>query len=174
MKPTKASICRTFYHDRHKSDMCLDEKELTKFLRHVVVEENTGCWLWDGTKSGLYGQFTVHGKQTGAHRVSWMLKHGESIPVGMCICHVCDTPSCVNPDHLFLGTYKDNGQDMGRKIKQRKGETRNPEKFKKEEILEIRAARIRGVDWWEIAEAHKITPAQVNEIFLREDWPWLQ
>jgi hypothetical protein len=70
-----------------------------------------GCWLWTG---GLnhhgYGTIKIHGKTTRAHRLAWELTYSP-IPEGMCVCHHCDNPSCVRPDHLFLGTQMDNIQD---------------------------------------------------------------
>lgn len=81
---------------------------------NFVSKSQDGCWLWNGTKDGGgYGQIsTFRGEAPAkAHRVSWEMRNGE-IPAGMSICHKCDTPSCVNPDHLFIGTQADNARDM--------------------------------------------------------------
>ena len=73
--------------------------------------DKNGCMEWMGSRDELgYGDVGFRGKSTGAHRVAWELKHGP-IPHGMCICHHCDNPPCVNPDHLFLGTHRDNAID---------------------------------------------------------------
>lgn len=85
-----------------------------RFASHVAPEAITGCWLWLGKpdKHG-YGRINVGGragKAQFAHRVSWELHRG-SIPNGMGVLHHCDTPSCVNPDHLFIGTQSDNMRD---------------------------------------------------------------
>ena len=86
-----------------------------RFLRHVDFEPHDGCWLWTGRKKGpAYGGFLYQGKKQMAHRVSWQLYRGK-IPDGMKICHECDVPLCVNPQHLFCGTQKDNMQDCARK-----------------------------------------------------------
>ena len=72
----------------------------------------SGCWLWTGatTPTG-YGKITAStGVTTYAHRLSWVLRHGE-IPSGAYVCHKCDTPSCINPDHLFIGMAQDNSKD---------------------------------------------------------------
>lgn len=91
-----------------------------RFARKWIGEPNSGCWLWLGSidRKG-YGQIRVPLADGGnqlrvATHVSVEL-HGGTVPPGMCVLHRCDVPGCVNPDHLFVGTFKDNTQDMIRK-----------------------------------------------------------
>ena len=80
--------------------------------KYMPIPE-TGCWEWIGTMSGSgYGQIWMNDRMVGAHRVSWELEFKCEVPNGMCILHKCDNPSCVNPEHLFLGSYRDNMLDM--------------------------------------------------------------
>jgi hypothetical protein len=86
-----------------------------EYLIQKCTIDNNDCWNWNGTKNTKkYGQLMINRKRHMAHRISWSLKNGE-IPTGMVICHKCDNTSCINPDHLFLGTQKDNIQDASRK-----------------------------------------------------------
>ena len=86
------------------------------------VDKNTpsGCWEWrSSTKGNGYGSFFTHTppegrKCHGAHRFSWQLTNGP-IPDGLCVLHKCDNRICVNPEHLFLGDYKDNMRDCATK-----------------------------------------------------------
>ena len=76
------------------------------------VTKSDGCWEWTGSCGAKgYGQVGVKGKNLRTHRVSWELTNGK-IPEQLIVCHHCDNPKCVRPDHLFLGTNKDNTQDM--------------------------------------------------------------
>jgi hypothetical protein len=84
----------------------------------VAYEPMSGCHLWTrAIGSGGYGSLTVGGKTLKAHRVAYELRYGP-IPDGLVACHRCDTPSCINPAHLFIGTHGDNARD--RESKQRR------------------------------------------------------
>lgn len=88
-----------------------------RFLRRVAPEPNTGCWLWMGNRGthgyGLFRSAPL-GRRILAHRASHLLFVGP-IPPGLLVCHSCDVPLCVNPDHLWTGTSAENTRDSVRK-----------------------------------------------------------
>lgn len=111
------------------------------------VSKTDGCWWWTAAtkyRNG-YGGIRYEGKIIPAHRASWLIHKGE-IPSGLLVCHTCDNPPCVNPDHLFLGTYADNAQDACKKgrVKIPKGRVFKPGNVpKNSRITRDRALQIR-------------------------------
>ncbi len=86
-----------------------------RFWSKVIIGAADECWEWTASRTPQgYGRFSFEGGGKYAHRAAWILLHG-SIPDGMCICHHCDNPACVNLEHLYLGDAKSNRQDCVRR-----------------------------------------------------------
>lgn len=93
----------------------LNKPTTLKSIFDRSIKKDNGCLEWQGMKNYLgYGIVSLKNKQQGAHRAVWKLVNGD-ISRYQFVCHKCDNPSCVNPDHLFLGSHKDNMQDMTKK-----------------------------------------------------------
>lgn len=107
--------CSTTLSWRNRSDKAstsdrITELEEVRFWERVKSSRD-GCWLWIGRRDANgYGRIKVRQVLTWAHRISWWIHAG--VPANaMCVCHKCDNPQCVRPDHLFLGTHRDNALD---------------------------------------------------------------
>lgn len=97
------------------------------------------CWVYTGCKMTRgYGQIAFEGRQIGTHKLAWILTHGP-VPEGMEVCHRCDNPPCSRPEHLFLGTHRDNMQDAAAK-----GRTRIKDPAKRELGAAERFCRVRS------------------------------
>lgn len=109
-----------------------------RFHSRYDIQDQTDCWIWNGALSDTgYGAIQLGVKNTGyAHRVSWELVNGP-IPGGLFVCHKCDTPACVNPAHLFLGSHLKNMQDMASKKRSMLGEKNNTCKLTKSDVVFI-------------------------------------
>ena len=114
--------------------------ELCKSKLPCSMELETGCEIFKGyTRSDGYGSKWFRGKNDYAHRVSWVLSFGE-IPKDKIVCHACDNPSCINPEHLFLGTQKENIEDMYKKKRgpDLRGENNSQSRLKKSDVIFIK------------------------------------
>jgi hypothetical protein len=141
---------------------------MERFDDYYMPEPNTGCWLWLGSLLGNhrkvynYGVFRAGRHHVFAHRLSYE-KHIGTIPTGLYVLHKCDVPSCVNPDHLFLGTHQDNMADATKKGRRAKNLT-------PEVVDGIRDALARGGSLRAVATQFGTSPASVQAIRLGVAW----
>lgn len=137
------------------------------------VNKTKGCWYWLGKPSrNGYGNFKLNYKQWIAHRLSWFIHYGD--PGEKFVCHKCDNPLCVRPDHLFLGTHQDNMDDMYAKGRGRKASGKD------HGLVKNPSAAASGKDHWSIkypdkvpkgekSSSAKLTRQEVLEIRKRYD-----
>jgi predicted DNA-binding protein YlxM (UPF0122 family) len=141
------------------------------------VNKTDTCWLWTGATRGFgYGAINTggkNGKTEAAHRASWLIHFGD-IPNDLCICHHCDNPLCVRPDHLFLGTRADNNHDMqnkGRASGGAQGEKHHQSKLTQEQVVEIRTAfHKHPAKLQEIANQYGVTLQTIQRLIQGDSW----
>jgi hypothetical protein len=138
------------------------------------VDQRGECWLWTGATDGLgYGYLgnTLRMGAKKAHRVSYELHRGP-IQEGLCVCHHCDNPSCVNPSHLFLGTQADNNADMVRKGRgsDKRGEANPNAKLTFEKASIIRNLYAGGMTQQAIADKFFVSQNVVSRIVRGARW----
>lgn len=137
-----------------------------------MPEPNTGCWLWMsyGNRKD-YGQIVVSRVTHGAHRASWTVFKGP-IPAGMQVLHKCDTPPCVNPDHLFLGSDLDNVKDRVAKGRSSssKGTGHHLSKLDDDQVIFIFQSEMKNTV---LAKLFGVTRQAIRAIKIQESWRWL-
>jgi hypothetical protein len=134
-----------------------------RFSSKFVV--NGDCWDWKGhnNHSG-YGIFWFKGTPRGAHRVSFEMEHGRRIQDGEEICHACDNPACVKPDHLFAGSKSENQIDSARKMRQ------GAQKLSIEDVARIREACLFGARPVDLGKAYGVSQQHIGKIRDRKWW----
>lgn len=141
-----------------------------RFWSRVVMAPDDGCWEWIGSHNKLgYGVLRINGKYVRAHRVSLVLS-GVQIPAGMVVCHRCDRPSCVRPDHLSIGTQKDNMVDAAGKMRLASGERHCGTTLRSSDVVTIRTLYASGESSASIASRYKISKREAWRIARGERW----
>ena len=162
---------------RYHGDVITKRTPITeRFWKYV--NKTADCWLWTGAKTyGGYGVINSggrDGKIIRAHRLSWELHNGP-FPAELDVCHKCDNPSCVRPDHLFLGTAKDNVADMVHKGRARGGAPRgslHPQaKLTEAQVVDIRARHTAGAaSQRQLAREYGVDRRAIHQVVYRKTW----
>lgn len=160
---------------------------ITRFMKYVSPEPNSGCWLWSGPSRSNYGygRIAIHGRVWMSHRYSYFAHKGP-IPVGAIVMHTCDCVACVNPDHLKLGTVAENNKDAASKGRTSKGKLHSDKilptvargasnsatKVSESDVVNIRNA----VGWSQraLAKQYGISQQAIFNILHKISWRWVK
>lgn len=159
----------------------MKKTKLQRFEEKFEVDNITGCWVWTASLDEHgYGMFrdSDYKNMQRANRTSWRFYVGQ-MPTGMLVCHKCDNPNCVNPEHLFLGTQAENMADM--KAKKRtswgdnNGENNGQSKLTVAAVIDIRARYKRGNRYHagtiqELAKQYNVHPNYIAKVALKKVW----
>ncbi len=138
-------------------------------IRNNTKLTASGCLVWTGFKQNGYGCISIHNHGYYAHRIVWKMAHG-AIPNGLHVCHHCDNPSCINIDHLFLGTPADNHHDCMSKNRQAKGEMVPSAKLTSQTVVEARKRFSDGENFTSIAKSLGVTREAISRVIKRINW----
>ena len=155
----------------------LSKDLLIRFWSKVSVQDGEACWPWIASvDSHGYGAFRVAGfRASAASRISYIIANGDILN-GKLVCHKCDNPRCVRPDHLFLGTKRDNIFDWYSKgnapvgAVATRGTDHHNAKLDKEKVIEIRHRHSCGASKRSLARAFGVHKETINQVLNRETW----
>lgn len=144
------------------------------------VRKTNTCWLWTAGVRGRYGHFRINEQSYLAHRVAWELTYG-AIGAGLCVCHKCDVPLCVNPEHLFLGSQSDNIADMHAKNRGNpfgggKGSSQPKERNGRAKLTNEKVNALREWRWndvlthAELSRVCGVSPTTIGYVLNRQRW----
>lgn len=159
-----------------------DDKTLARFWSKVDRKGPDECWLWTGQiGTNGYGKFTMKmpdnkSPHRSSHQVSYEIECGDRN--GLYVLHKCDVPACVNPKHLWLGTQKQNLQDMFNKQRHAiiiiRGEAQKNSKLTVTLVKSLRSLRIAGMTYKKLSEKFSISPSLARKVCVREIWKWVE
>lgn len=144
-----------------------------RFWEKVDKRDVGDCWEWQGTLcSKGYGVIDIGGRQHKAHRISYQLNIGH-LPDELFVCHHCDNPRCVNPNHLYAGTVHDNGRDMASRRRSMWGERNSHARITSEVALEILDRHREGESVPELMARFDVSRSLVRHLVSRRRWVYL-
>lgn len=165
-----------------KETPIINQRLVSRFMSHVLIEDTFSCWTWLGCKNEQgYGRMLcrVNGKSINyfTHRISYMIYKGK-IPKSKLVLHRCDTPSCVNPTHLFIGTPRDNMVDSvnkgrhGRRPTESydRGEDHARARLTNRLVKKILCMHKRGIQGKDIADTIGVSWTCVYDVLLGRTW----
>lgn len=185
----KRKLCLAHYERFARNGECFDRSTIvnkkcitSRFKAKTGTPKPNGCIEWIGWKNeGGYGKFSINKEEyMSAHRFSYQNYVGE-IPDKMCVCHKCDNPSCVNPEHLFLGTRSENMKDMADKgrhpnkkgvplLIDNKGSKHIFSKLNEEKVKQIKIKLSQGIKGTIIAREYNVVDQTIYEIKNGKNW----
>lgn len=145
----------------------LTEHQLKLFWAKV---QKSNCWEWTAATVKGYGSFGFDGKTYLAHRISYAIAYED--PLEMCVCHSCDNPLCVNPEHLWLGTPGDNDRDRDQKGRQARGISINTNVLTEHQAREILASI--KIPQKVLATKYKVSECSISAIRSGKTWKHLK
>ena len=145
-------------------DICCSIK--CKLIEGKEINDN-GCWVYKKSASGVYGKVRWRCKWYSAHRSSYEAFIGP-VPEGKWVCHKCDNPKCINPDHLFIGSASENRRDAIRKNRIPMGEKNHFSRFTNDQVAEIRSLREEGFTYERISRIFNCSFTYINKILSKK------
>ena len=150
----------------------MKSKDKIRFNQYCEFNPGNGCIEWNGNTRQGYGRFYLNGKWLTAHRVAWVMHNGP-IPEGMLVLHKCDNSTCVNPEHLFIGTQRDNVLDMIKKKRHKvlKGSSNPNSKLNEFKVVQIRDLyKEGGTSYAKLAREFCVSPKLIELVVKRIVW----
>ena len=150
----------------------MNDKKFEVYFWKKISKEKSGCWIWLGTKNEYgYGRINRGNKKLYAHRVAYNLANSVILQTKEIVRHICHNTSCINPDHLEIGTQKDNIDDKVKANRQHKGEKSPSSKLTENKVIELRKRYwINRESISDLANESKVKVSTLHECLQSKTW----